>query len=75
MVKIEITDTFAGEANYCWVNRMEIDTVKTPSNREILKRVREEFGITCKLRKSYDTGDCIRYDFDGAGVCMFVTFE
>ena len=72
MIRIEITDTFAGEANYSWVNRMELEG--DLSNRQILKRVREKFGITCKLRKTLDHGDMLRYDFDGANVCMFVTF-
>jgi hypothetical protein len=74
MIKIEITDTYGGEANYSWVNRLEIED-KRQSLRQILKQVRKHFGITCKFRKVYDLNDCIRYNFDKQCVCMFIMWE
>ena len=74
MINIEITDTFGGEANYCWVERMEIND-NDLTNRQILKRVREKYGITCKLRKVLDCGDMVRYNFDKQNVCMFIEWR
>lgn len=80
----EYTDTFAGEANYCWVER---GTVSVPElthygydgsqgytkadkaqTRELIKRVKRELGITERHVKE-DYGDTIRLDFPGT-VCF-----
>ena len=74
-VNIEITDTFSGEANYSWVNRASFDMPDNASTRQILKRVRDHFGISCRLYKVLDTFDLLRYNFQGQCVCMFITVE
>ena len=80
----EYTDTFAGEANYCWVKR---GTVSVPElthygydgsngcskanamqTRELIKRVKRELGITARHRKT-DYGDMVRLDFPST-VCF-----
>jgi hypothetical protein len=80
----EYTDTFAGEANYCWVRR---GTVSVPelthygydgSNgyskanamqaRELIKRVKRALGIAARHKKE-DYGDTIRLNFPGT-VCF-----
>lgn len=71
MIRIELTDTFAGEANYSWVHRMEIKDDDL-SNRQILKRVRNELGITGKLVKVIDTFDFLRYNLIGACACLHI---
>lgn len=43
MLAYEITDTFGGEANYCWVNRGEI-TAKT--KRGQVKQLKALMGVT-----------------------------
>ena len=74
MIRIELTDTFGGETNYSWIHRMEIKDGDL-SNRQILKRVRNKFGITGKIRKVMDTGDFLRYDIAGACVCILIYWE
>jgi hypothetical protein len=37
MFKVEVTDTFGGEANYSWVNRFEVDYLKTNSTLAIVR--------------------------------------
>ena len=74
VIKVEITDTFGGEANYSWVDRLEI-AYSNQSMRSILKTVRNHFGITCKLNKKEDYGDMIKYKFANACICMFITWE
>jgi hypothetical protein len=41
----EYTDTFGGEANYCWVKRAWFTVPDGASNRSILMRARKEIGL------------------------------
>ena len=60
---VEMTDTFGGDANYCWVNRF---IVRASSPRGAMRRVTARTGD--KVR---DVG-CDRWDAVGACVCYFV---
>ena len=60
---IEMTDTFGGDANYCWVNRF---IVRASSPRGAMRRVTARTGD--KVR---DVG-CDRWNAVGACVCYFV---
>lgn len=62
---VEMTDTFAGEANYCWVNRF---IVSASSHRGAMRRVCNRTGdkVYCVDRynepQTWDsTIGCIRY--------------
>jgi len=59
----EVTDTFGGEANYCWVRRF-----KTQAKSELgaIQKLSRYSGL--KLRKEYDT----RYNAKNACVCVFI---
>ena len=69
MYDVEITDTFGGEANYCWVKRY---TVKAKSFRGAINAIARRYGGG--WRKDYDTDDSARYNLRGACVCAFVTW-
>ena len=43
MYHIEVTDTFGGEANYCWVRR---STTKATTRRGVVRAIKAEMGIT-----------------------------
>ncbi len=60
---IEMTDTFAGEANYCWVNRF---LVKASSERGAISKVTRKTGY--HARKEYEG----RYRVPGACIVYFV---
>ena len=60
---IEMTDTFSGEANYCWVNRF---LVSASSPRGAMRRVCARTGDTVR-----DVG-CDRWDSTRGCVCYFV---
>ena len=64
---IEITDTFGGEANYCWVKRY---TVQAKSILGAVQKVAREHGTGWKV--DYSDGDFARYNLTNACVCMFV---
>lgn len=87
--KFEYTDTFAGEANYCWVKR---GTVTVPElthygydgshgyakadkaqSRELVRKVKAALGLTGLRSKRSDYGDMIRLDF--AGTCLFIEYD
>lgn len=64
---VEVTDTYAGEANYSWVHRFK---VHASSVQGAMRKVSAQLGLYS--RKAYDTGDMARYDFKGAAICAFV---
>lgn len=66
---IEVTDTFGGEANYCWVSRY---TIKASSFRGAMQALSRQHGG--HWRKVADYGDQARYDHQGACVCAFVEY-
>lgn len=89
--EIEYTDTFGGEANYCWVKR---ETVTMPElthygydggsnyakanrvyNRELVKRAKAAIGLTGVRGKGYWNGD--DYEFRPYRMCtvMFISFK
>ena len=60
---IEMTDTFGGDANYCWVNRF---IISASSERGAMRKVARETGFNVR-----NVG-CDRWDAVGACVCYFV---
>ena len=66
----EYTDTFNGEANYCWVKRGIIEGNDT----NIVRRVKAELGLNgVRCRKS-DYGDMLRLDLVGACQVIFINW-
>lgn len=63
----EITDTFAGDANYSWVKRFK---VSASSMRGAVQKLARETGIN--WRCSADYGDQKRYDSIGSCTCFFI---
>jgi hypothetical protein len=70
--QIEMTDTFNGEANYCWLRRATIDAPADASSQTLIRRAKKALSITGRHRTS-DFGDLIRLDMVGACVCLFIT--
>ena len=64
---IEVTDTFGGEANYCWIKRY---LVTANNERGAINKLARSEGAG--WRKSWDSGDLSRYDLTGACICCFV---
>lgn len=66
---VEVTDTYAGDANYCWVHRFKVHAT---TFRGAIRKVSREMGLP-SARKTWDYMDMVRYDFKGAAICAFVT--
>lgn len=78
-IDIEVTDTFGGEANYCWVIRKTIQVRKAVSRRTVVRKVKEVAGWTgwCRVRVS-DFGDLLEIRptiASGVNQVAFVTFR
>ena len=69
---IEMTDTFGGEANYCWVRRATIEAPATATSQMLVRRAKRALGITGRHRTT-DWGDLIRLDLPNACICVFIT--
>ena len=73
--KIEVTDTFGGEANYSWVKRTEIEIPEGKSELSIIKRCKAAIGwngLRCRVEKY---GDMIRLTPFRHCITCFITFE
>ena len=66
---IEITDTFGGEANYCWKREYR---VKASSPRGAITQIAKAQGAG--WNKTHGDFDQTRYDIDGACICAFVSY-
>ena len=66
---VEMTDTFGGEANYCWIKRFK---VTANSMQHAMSKVSRETGY--HYRKVYDTGDFTRYNARNACICCFIEY-
>lgn len=67
--KIEVTDTFGGEANYCWVRRYELTAKSVLGAVQKLSKI-EGFA----WRKDFDAGDIARYNAKNACICAFIEY-
>lgn len=66
---VEITDTFAGEANYCWVERYE---VSAKNEAGAMRKIANYRGSKPGWRQTANYGDSVRYDHKLAPICMFI---
>jgi hypothetical protein len=58
----ELTDTFAGEANYSWVTRFK---VKAKSQRGAIQKLSREIGLNYRY-------DGVRYNSKSGATCIFI---
>lgn len=77
MYEIEITDTFGGEANYCWVKRGTTRAQTRRGKIEAAKRLAGWQGW-CRVKVVANHGDLLEVrPVDTAGVCQvaFITWR
>lgn len=73
MYKAEMTDTFTGEANYCWVKRADLEGAKTLRGAvRMAKKAFDMVGVRCTAS---NYGDEVRLDVRGACIVIFVRWE
>lgn len=73
MYQLEHTDTFGGEANYCWVNRAELPA-KEYTYRQFVRLAKAFAGFTGLRCNVENYGDMIRITPRGMCQTVFVTW-
>ena len=71
---VEMTDTFGGEANYCWVRRASF-LCDGLTDRQIILRAKAAMGVTGYRSNTAAYGDEFRLDMCGANEVIFITFD
>lgn len=68
---VEFTDTYGGEANYCWVNRFTVRAASINQAITIAKKHRYCTPLPRHTLSLYDNMTA-RIDIKGAAVCAFI---
>ncbi len=66
---VEFTDTYGGEANYCWVDRYKV--MARDLKHAITKAKQARYTSPVPRHKFTDYGDEVRIDMVGSPVCAF----
>lgn len=74
-VEAEYTDTFGGEANYCWVRRARLSVPTWMKDSEVMRRVKAELGLSGLRGRKEDYGDFIEFRPYGRCTVLFVNFS
>jgi len=74
-IKVEVTDTFGGEANYGWVRRHELEVMDALSKHSLVRRVKKAIGWTGMRCLTVDYGDTVELRPYGQCQVAFITFE
>jgi len=72
-LQIETTDTFGGEANYCWVHRHEFEVKDDARESAIIRKAKNVGAITARHTKT-SFGDEIWLDYPGHCIRSFITW-
>lgn len=70
---VEYTDTFGGEANYCWVRRATLVLPVGISDTAIMRRAKAAMGLTRVRGRLESFGDMFRFEPYGTATVMFVS--
>ena len=73
---LELTDTFAGEANYSWVKRATLVYATEPTDRVLILAAKRALGLTgikCTRDDWHDTSATIQLDPRGLCQRAFIT--
>lgn len=74
-INIEITDTFAGEANYSWVKRESLVLPDNKTELQVIREVKKLVGWNGLKCKKFDDGQTIELRPHGICQVMFITFD
>ena len=73
-VNFEVTDTFGGDANYCWVRRENLEVPDEISDLALVRRAKKFAGFTGEKCRVENMGDGIAiYPLRSCEVC-FITY-
>ena len=68
---VEVTDTFGGEANYCWVDRYAIRMPDDISDLALVRRIKSVAGYSGIRGQTCISGDFVEIRFPARCVVIF----
>jgi hypothetical protein len=71
--RAELTDTFAGEANYSWVRRVEFEAPETITDRALVRLGKAVLGLSGVRCVTYNHGDMLELRPVGSCTVMFLS--
>ena len=74
-IKIQVTDTFGGEANYGWVRNYTIPNKDGESTSSTIRRAKRAAGISERRHRAECYGDEIRLYFVRANIVLFIEWQ
>ena len=74
IANVEFTDTFGGEANYCWVERQSFEC-EGMTDRQIERKARELVGLSGIRCRREDFGDMVAWYPRNSCTVAFLTFD
>lgn len=72
---VELTDTFGGEANYCWVVRETLVFAEPYTEMQLRRAAKRAVRLTGIKREVSDYGDTVEFRPRGLLQVAFVTFR
>ena len=73
--RVEVTDTFNGEANYSWARRYSFEAPEGASDTAIMRRAKREAGYTGDRGRVSNYGDSLEFRPYASCTVMLVTLE
>ena len=68
---IEVTDTFGGQANYCWVERSKLRVPGGISYLALVRRIKSVTGYSGIRGHTYVSGDFVEIRFPSRCIVIF----
>lgn len=72
--RIELTDTFGGNANYSWVRHANFDAPSDASNKLLVRRAKKALDISDLKHKTSQLGETIELRFPGVCIIGFIDY-
>lgn len=73
--EVEFTDTFGGEANYCWVKRETLTLPPGTSDRTIVRHAKAAMGLSGVRGRMTDYGDGFEFRPYRSCTVMFINLR
>ena len=73
-INAELTDTFAGEANYAWVRRASVTLPEGASDRAIVRAAKHALGLSGVRCRVANLGDMIELRPRKSNTVVFVYY-
>ena len=76
MWKVEVTDTFGGEANYCWVRRYTLPKIYAKKSKlAVVREAKRLAGWSGFRTTTYDYGDYYQINLTAHNQVMFLNWS